>query len=152
MRRLIALGAVLLLGCTTLEPGYRGLKLRPDVLLALADVQDEFERETAWCLLGRVKGGTVMVEGMAPPIVTDRTTTSATFDCGAWDTLGFAHNHPNEPGMLCVPSGTDVASLDRLGYHVLLISCDGGVFVYRFRGEAETYRLEPEYYGYRGGS
>ena len=67
--------------------------------------------------------------------------------------MGFAHNHPNTPGRICTPSSTDVNALSRMHaqYHVLLVSCNDGVFVYRFRGEAETYRLEPEYYGYRAG-
>lgn len=146
---LYAIGVLTACGCaTTNPPAYTGVRWRPDVLLALADIQEEFTRETAWCLLGKVEGGTVIVEGMAPPIVTNRTEESATFDCGAWEPIGYAHNHPRQPGPHCAPSITDVESLHNLRLALLLVSCEGGVFTYRFRGENETYRIEPALYGW----
>lgn len=135
-------------GCASSPQPYKGVRIRPAVLQQLADVHDEFERETAWCLTGSTKGGVVTVDDLAAPTVADRTPVSATFSCGAWTSaIGYAHNHPNTPAAYCFPSATDIQSLDRMRFDVLLISCDGGVFVYRFRGEAELYRIGPDRYG-----
>ena len=154
MLRLLTIALVLVLpacGACATKPaptGYRGIRIRPAVLQQLADVHDEFERETAWCLTGSTADGVVTIDDLAAAEVTNRTPISATFDCErAPGTIGFAHNHPHSGVGFCHPSSTDIESMDRLRYDVLLISCDGGVFVYRFRGEGELYRIAPESYG-----
>ena len=149
MKRLALL--LLVLGgcsCATATPmAYKGIRIRPAVLRQLADVHDEFERETAWCLTGSTKDGVVTIDDLSAADVTNQTAISATFDCSASPgTVAFAHNHPKS-ALFCRPSSTDIESMDRLRYDVLLISCDGGVFIYRFRGEGELYRIAPHTYG-----
>lgn len=135
-------------GCATTTPmAYKGVRIRPAVLQQLADVQDEFARETAWCLTGSTTDGVVTIEDVAVAEVTERTPTSATFDCSAWNNvIGYAHNHPRVPPALCRPSSTDIQSLDAMRFDLLLVSCEDGVFVYRFRGEADLYRIVPSSY------
>lgn len=120
-----------------------GLNIRYDLLAQLAYIQEEFERETVWCLTGWVVGGFVHVNGIAPAIVKARGPMSAEFvSCNDPGVIGFHHNHPRNEWDNCGISEPDVYILEHVpAFLVSLVSCNDGGFVYRFRGENRIYWL-----------
>ena len=129
--------------------GYKSLGFHYSTLLALAREGNELIYETAWCLVGKVKDGKVSVDGVAAPMVYERTTTSAFFHgCDEVDGLvGWFHNHPPQSYDVCQPSQEDIIVLESNSkYHILVLTCDGGTFVYRYRGDPTIRRIEHNEY------
>jgi hypothetical protein len=122
---------------------YSGLHVRYDLLAQLAYLQEEFERETVWCLTGDVVGGVVRVTGLAPAVVTDRQTISVRFvRCNDANVVAWYHNHPRSEWDNCASSDMDQAlTAVHREFHALLISCNNGVFLYRMRGEDRDYPM-----------
>lgn len=86
-----------------------------------------------------------MVDNMRPSFILERTDSSATFlGCAAEETVGWYHNHPPaQPYDICFASDRDVQTLtDYKRYKAMLISCDGGRFVYRLKGSPEDYYFD----------
>jgi len=144
LRLTLLILALTLVSCVT-PTTYKGLMVRYPTLLALAREGNELIYETAWCLVGEVKDGVVRVDEVSAPLVQNRTTSSAMFSgCNHVDGLvGWYHNHPPQPYDVCRPSPADSTVLvNNPSYHVLLLTCNGTTFVYRFQGDTIDYRIE----------
>jgi proteasome lid subunit RPN8/RPN11 len=120
-----------------------GVHVRFDLLLQLSYIQEEFERETVWCLTGNVANGVVSVSGVSPALVMNRAPMTVDFvGCNDSGVVGWFHNHPKQEFNNCAASDPDIFILENVAaFRMLLLSCNDNVFIYRMKGDDRDYRL-----------
>jgi len=143
------LGTVLVLSCApahTLPSLPRGLRITPEVVNGMSQIQTEFEVETAYCLLGFVQDGTIFVEHMSPAFVAFQSPSMVKFTpCRGMNVVGWFHNHPPDlDGTLhCYfRSAADLNTLNTgLSFYVGVLSCNRTTLVYRFKMDSDEYTI-----------
>jgi len=138
-----------LLSCVPLQPDAnlappRHLKVVPEVLQAMHEIQREFEVETARCLTGFIQNGTIYVESMEPTGgILYQDSISVTFrQCTSANVVGWYHNHPPSGELtycsIASPSDIDTLTYYR-GFWVAIITCSDSTIVYRFKLDGQDY-------------
>jgi hypothetical protein len=141
LRFLGLLGTVLFLSCApayTLPNLPRSLRLTPEVLNGMNQIQTEFTLETAFCLLGFIENGVIYVEAMTPALVSVQSSGGVRFSmCRNSTTVGWYHNHPPSPegDVFCTfTSDADLNTLDKsIQFYVGVMTCTPDTIIYRFK-------------------
>jgi len=144
MKRFLVAALVFTLGCWgcagTTEPPRPPSLLRvvPEVLQTMHEIQSEFEVETARCLTGFVKDRVIYVQGMeSTGGIMEQTSNMVAFRaCTGNNVVGWYHNHPpDRPVTYCrITSQGDIETLAYgRNFWVAVITCDGETVVYRFK-------------------
>lgn len=110
-------------------PTTERLEVDKTLLELLDRMHGEFENEFVVCLTGVSFDGVLQVTGIAPTKIYEATPTSVQHGgCDAARFVGAMHNHPNGG---CAFSQKDIATAERFGHLVDLVSCGRGQFGYR---------------------
>lgn len=139
----------ILLSCSPLQPDAnlappRQLKVVPEVIQTMHEIQREFEVETARCLTGFIANGTIYVESMEPTGgILQQDSTSVSFrKCTGNNVVGWFHNHPPSANhQYCsVSPQADVETLTYYrGFWVAIVTCSDSTLVYRFKFDTKDY-------------
>lgn len=136
------------------------LVLTPELLARLQTLADGLFNEIVLCLEGYVDGETAYAVDFSMPTPRESTPMRSSFDPCEPGTLASWHNHPtgkhpaslasvatrsatkDRARRLCVLSGTDISTAERLRYPFAVVAVDGGTWCWWTLEEVEAFAAE----------
>jgi len=127
------------------------LRIAPEVVFGMLEIQSNYKNETARCLTGYINEEIVYVQSMHPVRILYQSPIEVYFEpCQSQNTVGWYHNHPQDDAgnAFCgLDSAPDLETLNFPGnsFYISIITCDEKHIVYRFKMQEMVYYFKVEF-------